>query len=465
MSDFATQVQALSTAANEPIGKGALESGPSFTDLVHPWVIFEIVAIVIGTIFLKVALIKPTGLLSELLLNDARAVASGDLRPEPHAWFQNEYGDLQSSIGRMIGSFRTTVMRIETASIELKAVGRRDGPHLRRGRQRDRRSRTGDQRDQRRGRAPGRPGDASPHTLSPRSKVRSATPPSTPARPSARAPTPRSFPKRDSSAQPRSRRRCRQSARVRSAPPRSCVRWARSPQTSTRSSRRSRRSPPRRTCSRSTHRSRPPAPATRVAASPTSPKKSACSPRTPRLQPSRSPSLVREIKLQTEQAVLAMEEGVVRVEDGFETVNRNRQTFYDISGAVRALHESSNDINELCRGHRTWHAAGAQADRTGRERRRSSQAHRPNRSALRPSRPLRPPKKFRPRRRGSRTPRQHYLNCQRDSRSQSVNPKPPSDGKVSYRTHGMAGNWPTKSVIGPPADAAQRTGKWLSTRI
>jgi methyl-accepting chemotaxis protein len=61
-------------------------------------------------------------------------------------------------------------------------------------------------------------------------------------------------------------------------------------------------------------------------------------------------TLVREIKLQTEQAVLAMEEGVERVEDGFETVSRNRQTFFDISGAVRALHESSNDINELAEG-------------------------------------------------------------------------------------------------------------------
>ena len=45
-----------------------------------------------------------------------------------------------------------------------------------------------------------------------------------------------------------------------------------------------------------------------------------------------------------------MEDGVERVEEGFDTVNRNRQTFYDISGAVRALHESSSEISELSDG-------------------------------------------------------------------------------------------------------------------
>jgi methyl-accepting chemotaxis protein len=60
--------------------------------------------------------------------------------------------------------------------------------------------------------------------------------------------------------------------------------------------------------------------------------------------------LVGEIQGQTEQAVLAMEDGVERVEEGFETVNRNRQTFYDISAAVHELHESSVEISELAQG-------------------------------------------------------------------------------------------------------------------
>jgi methyl-accepting chemotaxis protein len=60
--------------------------------------------------------------------------------------------------------------------------------------------------------------------------------------------------------------------------------------------------------------------------------------------------LVREIQTQTAEAVAAMEDGVVRVEEGFDTVNRNRQTFFDISSAVRGLHESSTEISELADG-------------------------------------------------------------------------------------------------------------------
>lgn len=58
-------------------------------------------------------------------------------------------------------------------------------------------------------------------------------------------------------------------------------------------------------------------------------------------------TLIQEVRSQTEQAVIAMENGVGIVENGFETVNRNRQTFFDISGSVRALHESSVEISQI----------------------------------------------------------------------------------------------------------------------
>ena len=60
--------------------------------------------------------------------------------------------------------------------------------------------------------------------------------------------------------------------------------------------------------------------------------------------------LVREIKLETDQAVAAMESGVTLVEDGFDTVARNRQTFYDISGAIHGLHERAGEISQLTAG-------------------------------------------------------------------------------------------------------------------
>jgi methyl-accepting chemotaxis protein len=60
--------------------------------------------------------------------------------------------------------------------------------------------------------------------------------------------------------------------------------------------------------------------------------------------------LILDVRAQTESAVDAMESGVTIVEQGFETVNHNRQTFFDISGSVRALHESSVEISQLAAG-------------------------------------------------------------------------------------------------------------------
>jgi methyl-accepting chemotaxis protein len=60
--------------------------------------------------------------------------------------------------------------------------------------------------------------------------------------------------------------------------------------------------------------------------------------------------LILEVRAQTAQAVEAMEGGVEIVEQGFDAVNRNRQTFFDISGSVRALHENSVEISALAGG-------------------------------------------------------------------------------------------------------------------
>jgi methyl-accepting chemotaxis protein len=59
--------------------------------------------------------------------------------------------------------------------------------------------------------------------------------------------------------------------------------------------------------------------------------------------------LIDSIQAQTVQAVAAMEEGMTTVDRGFESVNRNRQLFFDISGAVRLFHESSVEIAGLAR--------------------------------------------------------------------------------------------------------------------
>jgi methyl-accepting chemotaxis protein len=61
-------------------------------------------------------------------------------------------------------------------------------------------------------------------------------------------------------------------------------------------------------------------------------------------------ALVAQIQAQTGAAVDAMEQAVVAVEAGFDTINSNRQTFFDISSAVRSLREGATEVSELATG-------------------------------------------------------------------------------------------------------------------
>lgn len=60
--------------------------------------------------------------------------------------------------------------------------------------------------------------------------------------------------------------------------------------------------------------------------------------------------LIDEIRGQTDEAIVAMDAGMETVEDGFAAVNRNRQAFIDISGAVQSLHKNSEQISSLATG-------------------------------------------------------------------------------------------------------------------
>ena len=60
--------------------------------------------------------------------------------------------------------------------------------------------------------------------------------------------------------------------------------------------------------------------------------------------------LVAQIQQQTGAAVEAMEQAVVAVEAGFETINSNRETFFDVSAAIHSLHEGAAEVSELAAG-------------------------------------------------------------------------------------------------------------------
>ena len=119
VDDFTAQVQAVSGGSAASV-KSAEIVAPSFTNIVPVWAIVVFVIVMVGAAFLQVVFVKPTNAMVTKLVGDARAVAGGDLRPESEVTFGNEYGKLQASMGRMIGGFRTTVGRIDTASAELR---------------------------------------------------------------------------------------------------------------------------------------------------------------------------------------------------------------------------------------------------------------------------------------------------------------------------------------------------------
>lgn len=348
VDDFTAQVQAVSGGSAASV-KSAEIVAPSFTNIVPVWAIVVFVIVMVGAAFLQVVFVKPTNAMVTKLVGDARAVAGGDLRPESEVTFGNEYGKLQASMGRMIGGFRTTVGRIDTASAELREAAAEM-------------ARTSDEA----GNAIAEvaqsisaisEGASHQVDLVTRSgsvvreiegQIRDATEHASEAqRQSAETEKLAEEGLASASEVEQAMQSVREGSLVTSEVIRSLGEKSAD-------------------INQIVHAITDIAAQTNMLALNASIEAARAGDQgrgfanvaeevrvlaeDAQSSAEQIAALVREIRLQTEQAVEAMEDGAVRVEEGFETVNRNRQTFFDISGAVRTLAASSNEIGELSEG-------------------------------------------------------------------------------------------------------------------
>ncbi|MBI4897023.1 MAG: methyl-accepting chemotaxis protein [Actinobacteria bacterium] len=344
-----TQVNALSIKSDEAVPKGAVATRFNEGDLVNEWIILQLFMTVLGGVYVRIVLGKGTMLAAEQLVAEARAAAGGDLSVQPGRWFNNEYGDLQEAFGQMVGSFRETIAQIESAAAELKqSAGEM--------------AHTSDEAGHAIGEVAQAISSISEGASHQVSLVSRASDVVAEIEGSIRDTSEHA---REAQRQSADTERLSEEGVQRAAEVQDAMRAVRESSLNTAGVIRG-------LGEKSSDIDIIVRAITDIAAQTNMLALNAS------IEAARAgeqgkgfanvaeevrilaedaqnsaeeiAALVREIQSQTAQAVSAMEDGVVRVEEGFDTINRNRETFGDISGAVRELHQSSTEISELADG-------------------------------------------------------------------------------------------------------------------
>lgn len=347
--DKIEQQTAAAKTVDGKVSSSAVTARADNPNIVPPWVIINLLLIIIGGGFLRKSLGAGTMLVTKQLLSDARGAAGGDLTVVSSRWFGNEYGDLQAGFGRMLENFRNTVTEIERAANDLREAS-------------GEMAHTSDEA----GHAIGEVAQAiSSISEGAAHQVDLITGSSGVIAEIESSIRDTSEHAREAQRQSAETEKLSEEGMQRAAEVQQAMQNVRESSLSTAAVVRSLGEKSsdidlivqaigdiaQQTNMLALNASIEAARAgeqgkgfANVAAEVRLLAEDAQS------SAKEIAGVVKEIQSQTAQAVLAMEDGVVRVEEGFETVNRNRQTFHDISGAVHALHERSAEISELADG-------------------------------------------------------------------------------------------------------------------